>query len=489
MTTYADTLAQLAHEAYLAGQHPQAEALLRLVIAEGGRTAHAVYFLGHLCYLQGRLDEAASHLNASLALEPNNGHAHNDLGETLRAMGRNQEAIHHLERAVALAPKLAHAYGNLAAALVAAGRPADALKWAQESLWRAEDKAVAHCDLGSVLGRLGRHKEALKQYELARAIRPDDPRARYYESLMRLTLGEMPAGWDGHESRLSLPLGFLARRVDTHPAWRGETGIQGRVILLHAEQGLGDTLQFVRYAPLVAEHGATVLLEVQPGLRPLLEGMSGVAAVHEQGDPLPPYELQCPLMSLPAAFRTSLDTIPASIPYLTPRAGLAAAWGKRLGTWSKMRIGLAWSGSPGHANDINRSVPLSLLAPLLGRRDVEWHVIQRDIRDTDRSALEEQDGLIDHSAALTDFAETAALVSQLDLVIAVDTALTHLTGALGKPGWVMLPHAADWRWMTGRPDSPWYPTLRLFRQPKPGDWESVTREIGRQLDLWAVPHG
>lgn len=489
MTSYADTLARHAHDAYLAGQHPQAEALLRLVIAEGGRTAHAVYFLGHLCYLQGRLDEAASHLNASLALDPNNGHAHNDLGETLRAMGRNQEAIHHLERAVALEPKLAHAYGNLAAALVAAGRPAEALKWAQESLWRSADKAVAHCDLGSVLGRLGRHKEALKQYELARAIRSDDPRARYYESLMRLTLGEMPAGWDAHEARLSLPLGFLARRVDDHRPWRGEPGIQGRVILLHAEQGLGDTLQFVRYAPLVAEHGATVLLEVQPGLRPLLETMPGVAAVHEQGDALPPYDLQCPLMSLPAAFRTSLDTIPHAVPYLVPRADLVAAWARRLGPWKKMRIGLAWSGSQGHANDINRSIPLATLAPLLGRPDVEWHIIQRDIRDTDRAALDEQDGLVDHSATLTDFAETAALVSQLDLVVAVDTALAHLAGGLGKPAWIMLPHAADWRWMTGRSDSPWYPTLRLFRQPKAGDWESVTREMGRQLDLWAVPHG
>jgi hypothetical protein len=193
-------------------------------------------------------------------------------------------------------------------------------------------------------------------------------------------------------------------------------------------------------------------------------------------------------MSLPAAFRTGLDTIPHAVPYLAPRADLVSAWARRLGPWTKMRIGLAWSGSPGHANDINRSIPLASLAALLGRPDVEWHIIQRDIRATDRAALDEQDGLTDHSAALTDFAETAALVSQLDLVVAVDTALAHLAGGLGKAAWIMLPHAADWRWMTGRSDSPWYPTLRLFRQPKAGDWDSVTREIGRQLDLWAVPH-
>jgi tetratricopeptide (TPR) repeat protein len=489
MTVYADTLADHAHQAYLAGRHAEAEALLRLVIAAGGRTAHAVYFLGHLCYLQGRLPEATLLLSTALELDPNNGRAQNDLGEALRAQGRNEEAIHHFERAVALEPRLAHPYGNLAAALVAVGRPQDALRWAQESLWRASDKAVAHCDLGSVLGRLGRHKEALRQFQLSLELRPEDPRPRYFESLMRLVLGDLPAAWEAHESRLLLPLGFLVRRQDSHPAWRGEIGIQGRVILLHAEQGLGDTIQFVRYAPLVAEHGATVLLEVQPGLRALLNGMPGVTAVHEQGDALPEYDLQCALMSLPAAFRTGLDTIPARIPYLSPRPDRLAAWQRRLGPWQRMRIGLAWSGSPAHANDRNRSISLVTLAGLLGRADVEWHVIQRDIRDDDRAALEEIEGLVDHAPDLTDFGETAALVSQMDLVITVDTALAHLAGALGKPGWVMLAHAPDWRWMTGRADSPWYPTLRLFRQPKAGDWAAVVQDIRHQLDLWAVPRG
>lgn len=489
MSLYADMLTEAAHQAYAAGRHDQAETALRLAIAAGGRTAHATYFLGHVCYLQGRLDDAACFLAASLELDPNNGRAHNDLGETLRAVGRNAEAVHHLERAVALEPTLAHAYGNLAATLVAVGKPEDALRWAQESLWRSTDKAVAHCDLGSILGRLGRFREALRQYELALELKPKEPRATYFAGLIRLTLGDLPAAWDAHEARLQLPLGFLKRRQDTHRAWRGEQGIQGRVILLHAEQGLGDTIQFVRYAPMVAEQGATVLLEAQPGLRPLLDGMPGVTAVYEQGDTLPSYELQCSLMSLPAAFRTSLDTIPARVPYLSARADRVEAWKRRLGPWKRMRIGLAWSGSAGHANDTNRSVPLAALTELLGRVDVEWHVVQRDFRDTDRAALEEVDGLIDHAPALTDFGETAALVAQLDLVISVDTALAHLSGALGKPAWVMLPYAPDWRWMTGRADTPWYPTLRLFRQPKAGDWGPVIQDIRRQLDLWAVPHG
>ncbi len=489
MSGYGEALAALAHQAYAAGQYDQAEALLRLAFGAGGHNAHPAYFIGHLCYLQGRLPEAADFLTASLELDPNNGHAHNDLGETLRALGRNQDAVHHLERAVALAPGLAHAYGNLAAVLVALGRPEDALRWAQESLWRGTDKAVAHCDLGSVLGRLGRHKEALHQYRLSLELRPGDARARYFASLMRLCLGELPAAWTDHEARLKLPAGSLLRRQDDHRPWLGEMGIQGRVILLHAEQGLGDTIQFVRYASLVAEHGATVLLEVQPGLRPLLASLPGVTAVFEQGETLPPYELQCSLMSLPAALHTSLDTIPGRDAYLSARLDRTQDWQRRLGPWRRMRIGLAWSGSAAHANDVNRSIPLAALAPLLERTDVEWHVIQRDIRDADRAFLDEQDGIVAHTDALTDFAETAALVAALDLVISVDTVAAHLAGALGKPGWVMLPHAPDWRWMTDRADSPWYPTLRLFRQPKPRAWDAVTAEIGRQLDLWSVRHG
>ena len=489
MNPYAEELAALAHQAYTAGEYDQAEALLRLSVAAGGRVAHGFYFIGHLAYLRGRMDDAIAFLTASLEMDPNNGRAQNDLGEALRAMGRNQQALHHLERAVALEPGLAHAYGNLAATLVALGRPEDALRWAQESLWRSDDKATAHCDLGSVLGRLGRHKEALHQFRLSLDLRPNDPRAQYYAGLMRLALGDLPDAWKDHEARLRLPLGALPRREETHRAWTGEMGIHGRTILLHAEQGLGDTIQFVRYAPMVAQLGTTVLLEVQPGLSGLLSGLPGIAAVYEQGDPLPPYDLQCSLMSLPAAFRTTLDTIPGPGPYLAPRPDRLAAWRDRLGAWRRMRIGLAWSGSAGHANDINRSMPLRALETLLAREDVEWHVVQRDIRAEDRAFLDDQDGIVDHAADLTDFTETAALVSALDLVISVDTVLAHLAGALGKPGWIMLAHAADWRWMMGRADTPWYPSLRLFRQPKAGDWAPVVREIGRQLDQWAVRHG
>jgi Tfp pilus assembly protein PilF len=485
MTPYKNALIDAAFEAYRDGQAEAAERALRLAVGGSVRDAYAIYVIGHLSYLRGDLDAAAFCLAASLAIDPDNARAHNDLGETLRAQGRNDLAVAHLERAIALEPGLAHAYGNLAAALVALDRPDEALKWAQDSLWRAEDKAVAHCDLGSVFGRLNRTKEALRQYHLALELKPDYPHARYFDSLLRLSLGEMPEAWLGHEERLRLPVGIAGRRQHSQRRWMGEPGIGGRRILLHAEQGLGDTIQFVRYAPMVAELGAVVLLEVQPGLTPLLTGMAGVASVHAFDEVLPDFDLQCPLMSLPAAFRTSLTTIPAKVPYLTVDPFRKAVWEERLGPWQKMRVGLAWSGSPGHASDNIRSIPLGRLDWLAGRSDVECHVIQRDIRAEDRPVLEELTGLIDHSAELTDFAETAALVSLMDLVVSVDSAPAHLAGALGKPTWLLLAHASDWRWLRDRGDSPWYPSLRLFRQPRRDDWQSVLDRLGQQLDQWS----
>lgn len=488
MSTYSAAMTDLAHQAYRAGLYGPAEAVLRLIVGQGLRDAHVVYFIGHLCHLQGRMDDARDFLTLALELDPDNGNAHNDLGETLRAMGRNQDAVAHFERAISLQPHLAYPYGNLAATLIALGRHAEALRWAGRSLAQAADKAVAHCDMGSVLGRLGRPQEAITQYARALALRPGDPRATYFQALMRLTLGDLPTAWDAHEARLRLPNGVAGRRLYPQPWWRGEDDITGRRILLHAEQGLGDTIHFVRYAPMVAARGAIVSVEVQPGLRNLLRGMPGIAAIHEVGEPIPPFELQCSLMSLPAAFRTSLADIPATVPYVHPAPDRSAVWQKRLGPWQRMRVGIAWSGRDSHPDDRFRSIPLTRLGWLAERSDIECHVIQREVRDPDRTAMAKLPGLADHSALLTDFGETAALLAQLDLIISVDTAVVHLAGAMGKPTWLLLAHSADWRWMTGRLDSPWYPTLRLFRQTARDDWGPVLADMGRQLDLWSVRH-
>jgi tetratricopeptide (TPR) repeat protein len=489
VSLYADQLLEAAFQAHQSGRGSEAEATLRLVIGSSSHDAHAVYFLGHLTYLRGQLEDAAWLLRQALAINPNHARAHNDLGETLRSLGRNEDALPHLQRAIELEPTLAHAYGNLAATLVALNRPEEALRWAQESLRRATDKTVAHCDLGSLFGRLNRTKEAIRQYDLALALQPGNVHAHYFRSLMRLALGQMPDAWAEHEARLALPASMYGVRAFPGPIWTGQHDLAGRTVLLSTEQGFGDAIQFVRYVPMVAARGATVLLEVQRGLGTLFQTIPGVTQLFERGDPLPRFDLHCSLMSLPAAFGTDLRAIPATVPYLTADPTLLAEWSGKLGPWQKMRIGLAWSGSTQHADDRNRSIPLGLLAPLLRRTDIACHVIQRDISAADRQTMIDFPALADHSAALTDFAQTAALIASMDMIIAVDTSVTHLAGALNMSTWVMLAHSADWRWMRDRDDSPWYPSLRLFRQKQRGDWHTVIDQVCANLDQWAIRRG
>jgi hypothetical protein len=485
MTGPGEALIEAAHQEYLAGAFAAAETILRMALGRSGNDAHVLYFIGHLAYQQGRLDDAVWFLQRSLELGPEQARAHNDLGESLRALGRPEEALPHLEKAVALEPSLAHGYGNLATVLVTLDRPEDALRWAQEALRRAEDKVVAHCDLGSVFGRLNRAKEAVRQFDLALERQPGNPRPRYYRALMRLSLGDLPDAWPDHEARLALP-GVAAARDGAR--WTGAQDVSGRALLLHAEQGFGDTVQFVRYVPMAAALGARVTVQVQRGLGALCQGIGG-ATVVEEGEAMPGHDLYASLLSLPAIFRTGMASIPGGGRYLTADPLLRAAWAERLGPWRRMRVGVAWSGSAGHAADRSRSMALAKLAPLLRRRDIDCHVVQRDISAADRAALGDFPDLARHSAELTDFAQTAALLAGLDLVVTVDTAVAHLAGALGVPAWVMLAHAADWRWLRDRDDSPWYPSLRLFRQKRRGDWDSVLEPLCKNLDAWAVRHG
>jgi hypothetical protein len=482
--SYRDTLIEVALRARDAGQAAEAEATLRLVVGDGRRDAEVLYHIGHLCLLRGDLNAAVFLLSEALTVNADHARAHYALGEIMQAMGRDSLAVPHLERAVALEPDLVPAYSNLAAALMALHRPDEALRRAREAVLHASDKAPAHCELGELFERLDRTQDALEQYHLALASRSDFPRARYLDAVLRLSLGGMPGAWLGLEERLRLPTA-TANRHFRQNRWHGEPGIAGRRILLHAEAGLGNTIQFVRYAPMIAELGATVLLAVQPELKPLLGGMRGVTSVHGQDEALPEFDLHCPLMSLPLAFRTSIETIPAVAPYLPIDPVRRAVWEQRLGPWRKMRVGLAWSGAADHPFDAVRSISLERLDGVIARSDLECHVIQQDIRDTDRLALAELPGLTDHSADLTGFEGTAALVSLMDLVISVDTAAAHLAGALGKPTWLLLAHNADWRWLRERGDSPWYPSLRLFRQPRRDDWQPVLDRVNRQLDQWS----
>lgn len=342
-------------------------------------------------------------------------------------------------------------------------------------------QASAQNDLAAALFALGRPDEATPAIERALAAGADLAEAQETWSIELLRAGRLREAWPYYEARYRSTLGRPLRRDFAQPAWRGEP-IRGRTILLHAEQGAGDVFQFVRYVPLVAALGARVVLEVYEGMRPAMAGLEGAAVLLERGEALPAFDLHCPLLSLPLAFETTLDTIPAEVPYLAPLPERQALWRARLGTRGGRRVGVVFSGSTAHPDDARRSIPLVQFARLLAAADDrEFHILQAEVREADRFALDLLPQVRDHSAMISDFADTAALISLMDLVVSVDTAVAHLAGALGWPVWVLLPHRPDWRWLLEREDSPWYPTMWLFRQRRPGDWESVLDEVARGM--------
>jgi len=323
---------------------------------------------------------------------------------------------------------------------------------------------------------LNRHVEALQQYRLARSVAPDLAELRQAEGVTMAALGMWTGAWERFEARLSLP-GLRNAFPAGIPHWRGETDIAGRSILVHAEQGLGDTLQMVRYVPTLAARGARVVLRVQPLLGKLMAGFPGAASVQTFSDAVPSVDVQCPMFSLPFVFGTTMSDVPAQVPYLRVAPEYLLLWQALLGPRRRTRIGVAWRG---RQHLPLRSMPVAALAPLMARTDLEIHVIQKDVSAPDRDWLAEH-GAIDHSTNLKDFADTAALITHLDLVLTIDTSVAHLAGALGQQVWIMLPFSADWRWLVGRSDSPWYPTARLFRQARPGDWDGVVTAVVQSL--------
>ncbi len=337
-------------------------------------------------------------------------------------------------------------------------------------------------DLAAALFRQNRDAEALMFIRQALKLNPHMAEAEESDSIWLLRYGRFREGWRKYEARNRTAEGLPLQRNFPQPQWHGEP-IHDRTILLHAEQGFGDAIQFARYAPLVAARGAKVILEVHAGLATALRTLPGVSQLIERGVPLPPFDVHCPLVSLPLAFGTDMDSIPASVPYIVPEPERVFQWRTRLGPRRVMRIGIAWSGNPGHREDARRSIPLARLTDLLADRpDREFHVVQNEVRESDKATLAALPHVRDYSRDLRSFADAAALVSLMDVVITVDTAIAHLAGAMGWPVWVLLPTVPDWRWMLERDDSPWYPSMWLFRQKRRDEWDPVLMEVARQLD-------
>ena len=391
----------------------------------------------------------ARHSNVSTACWPScpgHGDARGNRGNALLRLNRVAEAVAAYERALELAPKNAALLANRAAAL----------------------------------RRLDRPHEALMSAVRALAIKPDFAHARFVEAVARLSLGDFAAGWRAYKSRWHV--GWLAsqRRDYGAPLWLGEASLAGKTILLHAEQGLGDTIQFARYAPLLAAQGACVILEVQQQLVRLLSNLPGVAKVIARKEPSPRYDYHCPLLSLPLACGTTLETIPSQASYIAAPQADVAQWRTRLPRQRPL-VGLVWSGERSHDNDLNRSMRLQTLTPLFDLTDIAFVSLQHEVREEDRALLESRSDVVRIGAAFKDFADTAAAIAALDAVIAVDTAVAHLAGAMGKPLFLLLPFAADFRWLRGRSDSPWYPSARLFRQPQFDDWDGAVKFLRQEL--------
>jgi tetratricopeptide (TPR) repeat protein len=418
-------------------------------------------------------DEALASCDRALALRPQFAEAHANRANALQALKRFAEALVSCDRAVALRPDAAKIHFNRGNALHMLSRFEDALASYDNELARHPDFAQALTNRGATFESLTRFEEALASYQRAYTARPDFADAHYNEALCRLLVGDLRRGWEKYEWRWqSKPLGH-GKRNFPQPLWDGSQDIAGRTVLLHAEQGFGDTIQFCRYVPLIAGRGAHVILEVQPPLYQLMSALPGAAQVICSGDPLPQFDLHCPLLSVPRAFGTELANIPSATPYLHAPEEKTKRWNARLGPRTRPRIGVAWSGRPTHKNDHNRSIGLDAFLSIFAGVDVSLVSLQREVRDADAPALRERSDILHFGDELADFADTAALISSLDLIVAVDTSAAHLAGALAKPVWVLLPFIPDWRWLLDRDDSPWYPTARLFRQDNTRAWGDV----------------
>ena len=480
-------------EAHLALGHLQAAIAHLRHALQRQPSATAWYQLGRARERQGQRREACAAWTQALALDAEHLPSLEALGRCYLEEGDATGAELCYRRALAQAPDNLALRNGLALALEAQGRFEAALT----CLWPLRHLADREPRLANNLGLLHQHLGLLQAargwYRLALDRAPEAREIEWNLALCLLQSGDFDEGWRRFEARWDLPGFREQRRRFPTPPWDGRP-LDGETLLLHAEQGLGDTLQFVRLAPHAAARGARVVLECQPSLAPLLTGLDGIEAVVPRGAPLPPHRHHCPLMGLPRALGLTLEQLPAApIPYLHADPARRARWQQRLPARDgRPRVGVVWAGNPRRHDpvtrriDRRRSLPLEHLLPLLERDDVCWISLQRDEAAARAQSLLGRLGVHAVGPHLADFADTAAVVAELDLVIAVDTAIVHLAGAMGRPVWVLSRFDACWRWLHGREDSPWYPTLRLLRQPRPGDWNALLRRVARDLDAFTA---
>ena len=462
-----------------ARQYAEAVAAFQQALAQRPHYAEAWYNLGNTFQsLERWSDSVEAYVKAQQICPPSHD-VLNNLGSALWNRREFVAAAAAHEKAIALKPDSAEAYNNLGNDLLSLGRFDEAADKFKHAALLRPGYRDALCNLGNVYLAQNRADEAIDAYRRASADTAF-PDAEYNEALALLLKGDFAHGLPKYENRWASKSSGLQPRNYPQPRWQGEA-LAGRTILLYSEQGLGDTLQFIRYVPLIAQLGAKIILCVQPPLKNLLAALPCVERVPTSQESLPPFDFQCSLLSLPLVLKTELHSIPTSVPYVAAPSEKATLWRENLATGQGLKVGIVCSGNPKHKNDHNRSLPLSTFAPLAVLTDRPLYILQEELKPADAATLASSNAFIDLSHELADFTDTAAIIANLDLVISVDTSVAHLAGALGKPVWTLLPYTPDWRWMLSREDSPWYPTMRLFRQPAPGDWSSVLDQVSTAL--------
>lgn len=443
-----------------------------------------VYWAAEVCQLAERHAEAVALFERCLAHQPDHPQSLHGAALSLAKLGEYERALALFDRLLARHPSLFQAHYNRGNLLGNMGRYDAEIAAYRQAIALKPDFVLAHVNLGVALRDLHRFDEAMQQFKKAVALDPNDPGARTNRAQTNLLRGEFEHGFREYEWRWRD--GRQTLDFEVASLWTGKEPLTGKTVLVNREQGFGDTLQFVRYVGRLADAGARVVLRVQDALVPLLQEFPGVAQLAGESDPVPAFDYHVPLLSLPFAFHTRGADIPATIPYLHADPVRRAQWDDvfdALGAIQRPRVGIVWSGSRGHLNDHNRSIGLARLAPLF-EANATFVSLQKDVRDSDRDTLAQRTSLRDVSDRLVTFADTAALISHLDVVISVDTSVAHLAGALGKPVWIALPFTPDWRWQLDRSDSPWYPQARLFRQTVRGDWTNVVNDLRQALDNW-----
>ena len=449
------------------------------VLAVQPDCVEALAQLGQLLFQSNELAASLGCLQQAAKLSPEMPRLNALMAAVLRKLGRLEESAACCERETRLSPNDPDAHYNLALARQTLQQIPEAITSYQTALRIRPGYLDALLGLGRSLRQIRQSEVALDYFTAAVQLAPSDARAHWELGTTQLALGQFTSGWKGFEWRWQLKDFTTPSPRYEQTQWDGRD-LGGKRIFLHCEQGYGDVIQFSRYAVLVAARGGHVLLGCPKPLQPLMETVPGIAEVVTTRENLRPFDTHAPLMSLPSIFGTTLETIPVAIPYIHPRVSTfsQAKWVENL---PGKKVGVVWAGSTAHSNDANRSLPLRFLKPLLNVPGIRWHSLQTGEAAQALTHPDFAGKIVDLGNRFKDFHDTAEAISELDLVLAVDTAVAHLAGAMGKTVWLLLPFEAEWRWMTNREDSPWYPTFRLFRQSSPGNWEELSERVARQL--------